>query len=279
MFLKIIDSYNELFSCYENGVFIKKRWEDYVENVYPGLKTLIENDSARLFEYKDEAFSVLNDVIKKFELSERAHRSFIKATEDLGEEILHKFKLDLDVTVIFYLGLCNAAGWATAVNGHEVILIGIEKVVELGWCGEKDMKALIYHELGHIYHALFERKKPLLTKKEQGIRQLYREGVAMVFEQTLCDDERFFHQDKDSWLEWCRENDELIKAEFLNRLKNRQSVQDFFGDWRAFMGRCDVGYYLGAVFVRYLMKDRSLKAVAAMKLSEVLKLFYEFVGQ
>ena len=98
----------------------------------------------------------------------------------------------------------------------------------------------------------------------------------MAFEQTLCGNENRFHQDVDGWLNWCRKNEKLIKAEYLKRLKNNESVQDFFGDWRSFMGHSDVGYYLGTVFIRTLMKKYSLQQIASMKLNTVYKEFIKF---
>lgn len=274
--MKIIDTYNDIFNSYENGVFNKELWDKYAFSVFPGLKTKVEQDFSRITEYKDKIFTILNDVMKKLQEAETAHNSFVKATENLSTEIKCKFGVDLDVTIILYLGLGNAAGWATIIDNKKVILIGIEKVIELGWCDENDMKALIYHELGHIYHSLFECRQLINTKREQAIRQLYREGIAMIFEQTLCNDENFFHQNINGWLEWCKANDDLIKNEYLKRIKSKESVQDFFGDWCSFMNHSDVGYYLGTEFIRFLMKEYSLKEIAGMKLRSILKRFYQF---
>ena len=202
--------------------------------------------------------------------------SFVNVTENLSDRIFKKFRVDLDVTIIFYLGLGNAAGWATTINNQRVVLLGLEKIVELGWYDEKNMQDLIFHELGHIYHFLFEHRELLVSKKKKSVLQLYREGVAMVFEQMLCGDENRFHQNIDGWLGWCRKNDKIIKTEYLKRVKNNESVQDFFGDWCSFKGHSDVGYYLGTVFVRSLMNKLSLQEIASMKLSKVYKEFVKF---
>ena len=179
-------------------------------------------------------------------------------------------------SVILYLGLGNAAGWATTIKNQKVVLIGLEKIIELGWYNESDIQDLIYHELGHIYHSLFEHKELFMNKKKQAVQQLYREGIAMVFEQTLCDDISRYHQNVDDWLNWCIDNDKLIKAEYLKKIQNKENVQNFFGDWCGFMGHSDVGYYLGTAFVRFLIKDYSLQEIASMKLSALLKHFYIF---
>lgn len=276
--MKIIDTYNDVFNIYENGVFQKELWDKYALSVFPGLKDKVEKDFSRVSVYKDKIYAILNDFPKNRDKAEMVHQSFVEATNHLADKIKNKFNVDLDVTIILYLGLGNAAGWATTIKNKRVVLVGLEKLVELDWCSESDMYALLYHELGHIYHSLFEHKRVLIHRRMKGIYQLYSEGIAMVFEQTLCDDSDFFHQNKDGWLDWCRNNEKLIKAEYFKRIKNKESVQDFFGDWRSFMEHSDVGYYLGAVFIRFLMKDVVLEEIASMKLHTVLKHFYRFAN-
>lgn len=277
--MKIIDTYNNICKVYKNGIFNKTLWDNYADSAFPGLKDKVENDFSRITEYKDKVYQILNDVPKNIEIAETAHQSFIHATKNLSDKIENKFNVDLNVTIILYLGLGNGAGWATTINKQKVVLIGLEKVVELGWCNESDMQALIYHELGHIYHSLFEHKNLMPTKREKHIRQLYREGIAMVFEQTLCDDVNRYHQNIDGWLDWCINNEKRIKTEYLKRIEHRESVQDFFGDWCSFMNHSDVGYYLGTAFIRFLMNDYSLQEIASMKLNTVLKYFYRFANE
>ena len=86
----------------------------------------------------------------------------------------------------------------------------------------------------------------------------------------------FYHQDKDGWLDWCRENEAEIKKEYLRRFDAKESVQDFFGDWCSYNGYSDVGYYLGCRFIEYLMKSNSLKEIAnfvSYKLSTLENIF------
>ena len=277
--LKIIDTYNDIYKSYENGVFNKTLWDNYAVSAFPGLKGKIEQDFSRLADYKDKIYEILNGIPKNIEAAETAHQSFLNATKNLSDKIANHFNVDLDVTIILYLGLGNAAGWATTINKQKVVLVGLEKIVELDWCSERDMQDLIYHELGHIYHSLFEHKELFMNKRKQAAQQLYREGIAMVFEQTLCDDISRYHQNTNGWLDWCKENESLIKTQYLKRMENRESVQNFFGDWCSFMEHSDVGYYLGTAFVRFLMKDYSLQEIASMKLSVVLKHFYNFASQ
>ena len=43
----------------------------------------------------------------------------------------------------------------TNINGRDVILLGVEKILELNWFDEVSMCGLIYHELGHVYHTQY----------------------------------------------------------------------------------------------------------------------------
>lgn len=81
-----------------------------------------------------------------------------------------------------------------------MILLGIEKILELSWYDEDSMYGLIYHELGHIYHkqyGAFEQEGR--NQSQNFIWQLFTEGIAMYFEQLLMNDLSYYHQNKDGW--------------------------------------------------------------------------------
>ena len=68
--------------------------------------------------------------------------------------------------------------------------------------------------------------------------------------------------DENGWKEWCDKNSELIKNSFYRDLgEMTQESQHYFGDWVRFEGHPDVGYYLGARFVRYLLKNDCFESV------------------
>jgi ABC-type transporter Mla MlaB component len=68
----------------------------------------------------------------------------------LEEKITAAFGRTPDVEIIFYVGLCSGAGWVTPLGGKTVVLIGLEKIMELNWHDENSMLGLLYHELGHV---------------------------------------------------------------------------------------------------------------------------------
>lgn len=63
-----------------------------------------------------------------------------------------------------------------------------------------------------------------MNKQKHAVQQLYREGIAMVFEQTLCNDENRYHQNINGWLDWCKENNKMIKTEYLERITNKKNI-------------------------------------------------------
>lgn len=204
-------------------------------------------------------------------------RNFQSVIDTLNDNLSKLFDTDPDINIILYLGLCNGAGWATTLDGKNTVLLGIEKIIELNWGSETNMRALILHEIGHLWHKMNGNLYiPDLTKRRKAIQQLYQEGVAMVCEHILCGDNDFYHQDKNGWLDWCYKNENQIKIEYLRRLDKKESVQDFFGDWCSYNGHSDVGYFLGCRFIEHLMQTYSLKEIANMKYQKLNKGYKKF---
>ncbi len=265
--MKIIDTFHQIKTCYPNGQFDMDCWRQYADTISCHLKDKCIDD-ANTYDFTNEIFQILNDVMENEEKLITAHNAFLDLTTGLSEKIQSILGTDLDVSIIFYLGLCNGAGWATKLEDKPVILLGVEKIIELSWCDKQAMSGLIYHELGHIWH-FNTRKTKSFQKENPSLWQLYTEGIAMYVEQRLLDDWNFYHQDKNDWLHWCNENKELLYREYTKRVRNAESTQDFFGDWNNFHGKADVGYYLGCELVKTLAKDHSLTELANLDLTVV----------
>ncbi len=267
--MKIIDTYSEIFNCFEEGKFNISLWEKYVDSIFPNLLNKLEEDS-KDYDFEKEILPVIQNLFKSKEKALMAHSAFIKATENLSNIASEKLGENIDVSIVLYLGLCNGAGWATEVNGQKVILLGIEKIVELDWCSETALKGLIYHELGHIFHYKHRLLKDELNNcKEKSLFQLYTEGFAMYVEQLLCGDSEFYHQNTNGWLDWCKNNQKRMYQLFLTKIKNEESTQDFFGDWNSIEGKSDAGYYLGCELVKHLSLQYSLKELANLNLTTI----------
>ena len=165
------------------------------------------------------------------------------------------------------------------LDGRPAVLLGVEKILELNWQSEQDIKGLLFHELGHLWHQQrHDLSRNTEDVRQRAVLQLYREGVAMVCEQILCGDETFFHQNKDGWLDWCTENFPVIRADFLRRLVNGERVQDYFGDWCSFRGHSDVGYFLGCMFIKHLRLAYDLQEIAALPYDTLERELFRFLG-
>lgn len=100
----------------------------------------------------------------------------------------------------------------------------------------------------------------------------------MVFEQELIGDCNYFHQDKKGWKQWCDAHFQRILQAFSHDLDSMtQENQRYFGDWVRFEGQPDVGYYLGARFVRFLMESDSFDNIISYDIEQVTSAFQRFL--
>lgn len=256
--MKIIDTTPQLLCRFQDSDFRMDIWDGYANAISPSLREKCKLDAA---EYAPEDIhSVAKHALSHREQIRMTSEAFRSITLNLEKKAREVLKSDIDVVIILYLGLCNAAGWATELDGRPAILLGIEKIIELNWCSERTMTGLVYHELGHLWH--FQRRtSPWFKKANPALWQLYSEGVAMYCEQELAGDPEFMPQYDAAWKCWCRNNRPALFSEYLRRLNARESVQDFFGDWSAYQGHSDVGYELGSVLIRQLSKEMDTQAL------------------
>ena len=283
MSLRIINTSAELISAFDNGVFDLTKWKVYIDTYVPGAKEMCiadMNDCINAdFSWKNDFLPVLNAVLRDTDRREKTVKSFISITEHLEQKISDRFVNSLDVDIILYLGLCNGAGWVTTINGKIVVLLGIEKIMELNWCDTDAMTGLIVHEMGHVYqsqYGVLYRKTDSMP--DQFLWQLFTEGVAMVFEQEIVGDPDYYHQDTNGWKKWCDGNAELIRQSFSDDMKHMtQENQRYFGDWVSFEGRGDTGYYLGTRFVRFLLEKDDFDHIINYDFEEVNSGFGRFL--
>ncbi|MCM1254286.1 MAG: hypothetical protein NC321_15825 [Clostridium sp.] len=282
--MNIIDTYPAILTAYSGTTFSFAKWKSYIDSALPGVFQTLVSDARKCLEtdkvcWETDYLPVLNHVAYDDELRKTAHASFCKATENLEHAIYVQFCKKIDVDIIFYLGLCNGAGWVTEYHGHNAILLGIEKIMELNWCSLDDMYGLIYHELGHVYQGQYGiLKRTFDNNADSFLWQLFTEGVAMYFEQSLVGNADYYHQDKNGWKTWCDNHLEQIKADFSRDMKTMTFAnQRYFGDWVMYDGHCDVGYYLGCRFVRCILSMYELDEIICFDIDRVKELFQQFV--
>lgn len=279
--IKIIDTFDQVQSLLSGASFDLGAWESYVNSIYKNSSNLFLADMQKMlssgYTFEKDFLPVILAVRNHPKLSE-LHQSFRTVTNLLNERILDAFGKELDIEIVLYLGLCNGAGWVTTVNAKNVILLGMEKILELDWQDEDNMRGLIYHELGHAYHmqhGTFEQTPD--DNSRQFLWQLFTEGIAMYFEQLLVGSHDYYHQDKDGWKNWCDAHLSQIITDFLSDLPTMtRSTQRYFGDWVSYRGRSDVGYYLGARFIHFLLGQYTFAQLIDLPITDIPSCFTKF---
>ena len=281
--MNVIDLSGQMLSAYENGCFSLEKWECYMDRCLPGAKALCLSDMREVLEagysWEKDFLPVLNAVAQDAYKREEAIASFRRVSETLDERIRARFGKTVDTDLVVYLGLCNGAGWAASVDGKPVVLLGIEKIMELNWCDVTAMSGLVIHELGHVYQEQYGvLRREFGSLPEKFLWQLFTEGVAMVFEQEVLGDPAFYQQDVGGWKQWCDENAALIRQSFCADLDSMtQENQRYFGDWVRFLDHGDTGYYLGARFVRFLLEADGFDNIIGYGIEDVKAGFDRFL--
>ena len=281
--MNLIDTSEQMLSAFDSGRFALEKWEAYMDAFLPKAKAPCLADMRQClkagFCWETDFFPVLNAVYRDQEERKAAIRTFRAVTEHLERKLIERFGRSVETDLILYLGLCNGAGWVTTLGGRSAVLFGIEKIMELGWYSADTMNGLVLHELGHVYQAQYgvlERETHTLS--DRFLWQMFTEGVAMVFEQELVGDAEYYHQDADGWKQWCDRNAVHIARSFQADLtRMTPETQRYFGDWVRFEGRGDVGYYLGARFVRYLLACDAFDRVIGYEVETVAAAFADFL--
>ena len=127
------------------------------------------------------------------------------------------------------MGLCNGAGWATSLDGRDAVLLGIEKIIELNWQDESAMQALIFHEIGHIWHKTYGISPRLGQRaKNHWLSSIKRDlpWSANIFYAKMTDT---IIKIKTAGSIGARKTEAEIKREYLRRVDKNISTQDFFG--------------------------------------------------
>lgn len=283
--IKIIDTFSQIDSLFDNGTFNLKTWKKYINSIYDKASNIFEDDlkeylNSGNYDYENDILPII-DAVHGHSSLETLHTSFINVTNYLNERIIDCFDHELDIDIVLYIGLCNAAGWVTNINERDVILLGIEKILELNWYDEDSMHGLIYHELGHVYHKQYGLFNQYSDNNSQNfIWQLFTEGIAMYFEQILMNDFNYYHQNKNGWLNWCDHHFQQILKDFQSDLSiMTKCSQKYFGDWVSYCGRGDVGYYLGAKFVQYLCGKYGFEQSIKMEIDDISQEFFKFAEE
>lgn len=282
--MKIVNALRNLAVLYPEGQFDPAAWRTYMDDLLPGIAEAAAADlractATGRFTWEKDFLPVLQGAWEHTAARQETEASFRAVTETLEARMAAAGMQPVDAGIVLYLGLCSGAGWVTQVQGRDAVLLGVEKIIELGWHGIQDMTGLILHELGHVYqaqHGILLR--PELTGRQAFLWQLFTEGVAMVFEQRVQGDDDYFHQDRDGWREACQARLPQLAADFAADLDTMTfDTQRYFGDWVRWEGLGDTGYFLGARFVQHVCQERAFDSILAADVAQVEKWFADFL--
>ena len=277
--MKIINSYNMIIDLFRkmNKKFDLELYKKYTEKISPELYEKLRKDSVG-YDFEQEVLPILEQAMREREKLAKINASFSQVVNVNLTKIKEIVKADFPVKIVLYLGLCNGAGWATTLDGESTILLGVEKMIELGWCNEEVVGGLVYHELGHVWHeTVWTMNQPTNSNREKYIVQLYQEGIAMYFEELCAGDLITLHGSKGSWWVWCTEHKQVLNQEYLRRLRKNECAQDFFGDWCSYKGNSNIGYFLGYELIVHLAKKYALLELANLSIKTVYDEFIEYV--
>ncbi|QTA37551.1 hypothetical protein JYK00_07410 [Thermosipho ferrireducens] len=278
--IKIIDTFKEFKEVFQNKLDLSvdekiDLWNKAYICKYPELENKIKKDY-ELYGYNWREIAknrVFNNTKKNFKKMVQAYYNLIQVINNISKRVSHTFDLNLELYMVLYCGLCNSAGWVDKYNGKRAILLGIDKIAELEWHTKEKLEPLVAHELCHVIHFELRGEDDLPEAMEKneyniGIWRLYEEGFAQFYQNKLIE------KDTDprgkEWLEKCRKKKNALKKLYRQALE-KEGVKKFFGDWHKILGISDVGYYLGAEFIKKLEQKYSIKEIAQLSFSTIEK--------
>ncbi len=263
---------------FENGTFSIEKWKHYIENVFSGLSKVVIEDSSG-YNFEKDILPIINNVYDNKERINKLEIIFHNVLEDVDKVIKKKTGRDLECEIILYLGLCNGAGWVVEHGGKTIILLGIEKILELNLDKHDEMMKLIFHELGHVYQSQYGNlNKQFDSKSLQLLWQLYTEGIAAYFEQSIMEGNTSNTQYSNFWKEGLEKMLPQLKKDFRKDLDvlNDRFTQRYFGDWVFYNGYCDAGYFLGEKFINYLCLKKEFNDILDLSIEEIKSEFNNF---
>ncbi|MFP4478071.1 MAG: hypothetical protein ACLFPM_01400 [Candidatus Izemoplasmatales bacterium] len=235
--------------------------DDYLLNKYDPKDIAVE----KVFTYSKIAFEKMKEVSKTIE----------KICVELANKKIEMIDVSLlEINIIIYHGLGNAAGWATKYKGMPTIMLGVEKIVELAWDDQESLRNLIYHEYAHLLHEYVRETdlEPYDDHYRKWINRIYIEGFATYLESILSGTRR-----RNDWFKACKEKESQLKEELLHRLNHQLSCQDFFGDWYQVFGLSDTGYYLGHQYIKTLMDLYDIEYIAKMPFIQIEAALFKYL--
>jgi len=243
------------------------RFEDFIdehertpEDILEFWKGWIKRTDPEIYDIVCESYARYGMTLYDYPLK-RVFPYFVVDLEKMKEgadnmnAILADLETEQDIYAIIYVGAGTGAGHVTEYRDTPAILFGLENIARLGWYHRDRLKALAYHEIGHVVHRSKRNEHGLENDIETLWYRLYEEGVAQRYEQRL-KGEGSWHMETHGWVEWMEENHLRIAKIILNRIQNNENItSDLFGSDAGdpncnFEGKIQVGYYVGCQMIK-----------------------------
>lgn len=253
------------------------KWLDHIKK-YPLLKTYCIEDYSdgwkeialkRVFTYDESIFLRMKKVAILLHQIIEHIQSKAKAFFDC-EEIA-------DIDWIIYHGLGNGAGGYTRLGSKNVILFGLEKIVDLKWDNEKKLNDLVAHEYSHYIHEAM-RGSSLESHQDFQTDMIYRmyvEGLATFGERIMYGR----HKSMSDWYIKCLEKESLLKLRFNRLLRDESNdLLHFFGDWYPVENLIEAGYFLGMRMIEKWLKTSSIKKIMKAPYIEIKQAYDDYMN-
>ena len=245
---------------------LQKQLDTYAERGYDWRQVAVEH----VFPYLKERFCRMD----------AAHAAIPDVLEETINRSHARFSFPEQFVVVIYTGIGCGAGWAATYAGKPAILLGLENIAECGWHTPPLLTGLVAHELGHLFHQQARKDLPDKPVKPQNW-DLYEEGFAQRFESWLAGKDTFHMAqgvNEAGWLDWCSSHKSYLAGLYLERVKNNEPDNDFYGNWLNIDGRKCTGHYLGHELIRYLEQNRSIPEIARLgAIDQTVEDFLDFV--
>ncbi len=197
---------------------------------------------------------------------QQARANILDLAQDVWTEVQKALSFRLSVHFLVHVGIGCGAGWATTYGNLPAVLLGLENIAEEDWCDPDSIRALLSHELAHLFHDHLrtEHSKPTATGPYW---QLYSEGFACLCEETICSS-RPRYRARRSFVADEERPEPSASARlahlFIATAEANDPVSPFFGSWLEVEGVSEAGYILGHQILTKLRRQADLRALALL---------------
>jgi hypothetical protein len=128
--LTVIDTFAQVERLCEQGSFAQAAWRAYAQALPAGVPEACIKEFEIVLAMPSIAFDThYAPVYKRLwdnpVLRAQAHQNFVRVVDGLQQQVVAAFGRSPQVDIVWYLGLCNGAGWVTDFHGRTHMLLGI----------------------------------------------------------------------------------------------------------------------------------------------------------